>query len=106
MEETFSLMISWIFLKFCKDCGIKTQFTTAYTPQQNGFSERKNCTIVEMARSMLQTKGLRNKYWADATRIVVYILNRSPTSSLEGVTPYDAWYLKKPNVKHFRIFGY
>ena len=38
-------------------------------------------------------------------RTSVHILNRSPTSSLEGQTPYQAWYGKKPNVKYFRVFG-
>lgn len=33
------------------------------------------------------------------------MLNRSPTKSLNGVTPYEAWYGKKPNVKHMKIFG-
>ena len=50
------------FQNFCEMNGIKRQLTTAYTPQQNGVAERKNCTVVEMARSMLQTKGLNNSY--------------------------------------------
>ena len=29
------------FLSFCKTNGIKRQFTTSYTPQQNGIAERK-----------------------------------------------------------------
>jgi hypothetical protein len=36
---------------------------------------------------------------------VVYVLNRSPTKSLDGVTPYEAWHGKKPRVDHLRIFG-
>ena len=42
--------------KFCKDCGIKRQLTTSFTPQQNGVCEKKNRTIVNMARSMLHSK--------------------------------------------------
>ena len=30
------------FMEFCKYYGIKRQFTTRYTPQQNSVSERKN----------------------------------------------------------------
>ena len=58
-----------------------------------------------MARSMLQTKGLSNIYWAEAIRTAVYILNRSSTSSLDGITPFEAWYEKRSNVNHFRVFG-
>lgn len=42
--------------------GIRRQYTKAYTPEQNGIAERKNHYVVEMARCMLQTKGLRKSY--------------------------------------------
>ncbi|KAL0403671.1 UNVERIFIED_CONTAM: Retrovirus-related Pol polyprotein from transposon TNT 1-94 [Sesamum radiatum] len=42
------------FDKFCEEEGIDHQTTVSYNPQQNGVSERKNRTIMEMARSMLQ----------------------------------------------------
>ena len=93
------------FLQFCKNVRIKRQYTASYTPQQNGVVERKNRTIVEMTRSMLQSKELSNMYWAEAIRTSVYILNRCPTYSLDGITPYEGWYGKKPNVKHFQVFG-
>lgn len=35
----------------------------------------------------------------------VYILNRSPTKSLDGKTPFEAWFGRKPGVRHFRTFG-
>ena len=35
----------------------------------------------------------------------VYILNRSPTKALDGMTPYEAWHGRKPAVGHLRIFG-
>jgi len=41
------------FAKFFHDAGIEHQYTTPYTPQQNGVSERKNRTIMEMARCLL-----------------------------------------------------
>lgn len=41
------------FEEYCKDEGIWKQLTAGYSPQQNGVAERKNRTIVEMARSMM-----------------------------------------------------
>ena len=41
------------FKEFFISHGIKKELTTAYTPQQNGVAERKNITMVEMARCML-----------------------------------------------------
>ena len=37
--------------------------------------------------------------------IVVHILNRSPTSSLAGITPFEAYFARKPDVSYFRVFG-
>jgi hypothetical protein len=35
----------------------------------------------------------------------VYILNRTPTKGVEGATPFELWYGKKPTVQHLRTFG-
>jgi hypothetical protein len=35
----------------------------------------------------------------------VYLLNRSPTRSVEGMTPYEAWHDKKPSVAYLCTFG-
>ena len=50
--------ISNEFMEFCKYHGIKRQITTRYTPQQNGVAERKNQTIMNMARSMMKEKHI------------------------------------------------
>ena len=41
------------FNRFCEEADIQHQFTTPYTPQQNGLSERQNIYILEMTRCML-----------------------------------------------------
>ena len=52
------------FAKLCEEEGVERQLTVEYAPKQNGVSERKNMTILEMAKSMLKEKGLPNKFWA------------------------------------------
>jgi transposase InsO family protein len=42
------------FETFCDSMGLKHQFSSTYVPQQNGVLERKNRTLVEMARTMLE----------------------------------------------------
>jgi len=93
------------FMSFCKKHGIKTELTVRRTPQQNGVAKRKNRTIVEMARSMLQSKNLPKYFWVEAINTTVYILNRSSTKAVPNQTPYEAWFKRKPKVEHFRIFG-
>ncbi|MCO5560951.1 hypothetical protein L7F22_014571 [Adiantum nelumboides] len=93
------------FARWCKSEGIRRQLTTPYTPSQNGVVERKNRTIMEMARAMLAHASLPRSYWAKACNTAVYIQNRSPTHALQDMTPFQAYYGRKPTVSHFRVFG-
>ncbi|KAI3734276.1 hypothetical protein L6452_13741 [Arctium lappa] len=90
---------------YLKEQGIHHQLTTRYTPQQNGVAERKNRTIVEMARSMLKAKRLSNTFWAEAVACATYLLNQATTKSLSDVTPQEAWTGFKPGISHLKIFG-
>ena len=54
---------------------------------------------------MLKAKGLPGRLWGEALAIAVYLLNRCPTKSVEGMTPFQAWHGKKPVVHHLRVFG-
>jgi hypothetical protein len=67
--------------------------------------ERRNQTIVGMARSMLKAKGVPATFWGEAVSTAVFILNRSPTKSLKGMTPFEAWHGRKPDVSFLRTFG-
>ncbi|KAK4386664.1 Retrovirus-related Pol polyprotein from transposon TNT 1-94 [Sesamum angolense] len=93
------------FDKFCEEEGIEHQTTVSYNPQQNEVSERKNRTVMEMARSMLQEKHLPKAFWAEAVYTAVYLLNRCPTKAVQNMTPIEAWSGKKPSAKHLRVFG-
>lgn len=70
---------------------IQFEFTIRYTPQQNGVAERMNRTILEKARCMLVNSKLGKTFWPEAVRFIkytaVYLINRSPMSSLNGQLP-------------------
>jgi hypothetical protein len=51
-----------------------------------------------MARFLLKNMDVPSKFWGEAVRTAVYILNRCPTRALSGVTPYEAWHGRKPSV--------
>ena len=93
------------FKKYLKQRGILTEPTVPYTPQQNGKAERMNRTILDNVRAMLYHANLPLYLWAEAVSTVVYLRNRSPTSSFKGATPYERWHGVKPNVEHLRVFG-
>ena len=74
--------MSGAFKKYCKENGIQQQFTISHIPQQNGIVERKNKTLVECARIMLQGKHMSNGFWAEAVNTTVYLKNISLTNKL------------------------
>ena len=93
------------FVNFCENHGIQKQLTAAYSPQQNGISERKNRTILNMVRTILSKGHIPRSFWPEAVIWSIHILNRSPTLVVQNVTPEEAWNGRKPSVNHFRIFG-
>jgi hypothetical protein len=96
---------SGAFVVFCSEHGIKHNTTMPYSPQQNGVVEWRNQMIVEMARCLLKSMGVPPRFWGEAVKTAVYILNRTPTKSLSGMTPHEAWFGRKPGIKHLRTFG-
>jgi hypothetical protein len=93
------------FRDFCKEAGIKRELTVPFNPQQNGVAERKNRTIVEVARAMLHDQDLPMMLWAEACNTTVYVQNMSPHRILEDKTPEEAFTGVKPEIGHLRIFG-
>jgi hypothetical protein len=67
--------------------------------------ERRNQTMFGMARSMMKAMGVLNWLWGEAVLTAVFILNRSPTCSVDDKTPYEAWYGTCPSVHFLRTFG-
>ncbi|GKC66452.1 putative ribonuclease H-like domain-containing protein, partial [Tanacetum coccineum] len=56
--------------EFCREKGIKREYSVARTPQQNGVAERKNRTLIEAARTMVLVVKPHNKdasYFEDIT---------------------------------------
>ncbi|KAL3681665.1 hypothetical protein R1sor_024621 [Riccia sorocarpa] len=72
------------FAAYCAKYGIQRQLSIAYTPQQNGVSERKNRTILDRARSMVAGKNLPAFLWAEVVNTANYLINRSPTKANAG----------------------
>lgn len=76
----------------------------SYTHQQNGTTERKDMTIMNMVRSMLKGKPLPNELWGEVVSITTYILNGCPTKKLEEITPEKCWSGVKPSLSHMKVF--
>ena len=75
------------------------------TPQQNGVAEHCNRTIAEHIWVLLHASGLPKNLWAEAACHVVWLLNRTTTKAVEGMTPYEAAFGEKPNLGDVQEWG-
>jgi transposase InsO family protein len=61
---------------FLEEEGIKHEFSSPYTPQQNGVVERKNRTLLDLARTMLDEYKTSDRFWVEAVNTACYAINR------------------------------
>ncbi|XP_071714321.1 uncharacterized protein [Rutidosis leptorrhynchoides] len=90
---------------YLDQAGITHQTSATRTPQQNGVVERRNCTLVEAARTMLVYSKLPLSLWAEAVNTACFTQNRSIINRRFDKTPYELLLNRRPNVKYFHIFG-
>ena len=93
------------FESFFNDRGILHDFSCPRTPQQNGVVERKNRTLQEMARTMINETNVAKIFWAEAINTACYIQNRISIRPILEKTPYELWKNRKPNISYFHPFG-
>nr|GFC77347.1 retrotransposon protein, putative, Ty1-copia subclass [Tanacetum cinerariifolium] len=82
--------------------GIVQHLTSPYTLQQNGVSERRNRTLLDMVRSMFNLTTLPLSFWDYALESVVRILNMVPRKKVDK-TSYEIWHGKAPNLSYLKI---
>ena len=58
-----------------------------------------------MTQSMLKSKRMPKKFWAEAVATAIYLSNRVPTKSAWNKTPQEAWNERKPGISHLRVFS-
>lgn len=76
----------------CDRVGIEPQLTVPYTPEQNIVSERRNQSVLEMVRCMLNKKEIPKEFLVDACNTIVFLQNRLPAKPLQVSTPFQVWY--------------
>ena len=84
--------------------GYVVEPTGADSPSQNGGVERWNQTWATTVRALLYGAALEAKYWSAALLHAVYLHNRLVVASTRR-TPFEAWYGRKPNLRHLKMFG-
>ncbi|GJV45902.1 retrovirus-related pol polyprotein from transposon TNT 1-94 [Tanacetum coccineum] len=84
---------------------ITHNFLAPRTPQSNGVVKRKNRTLQEMSRTMLNKQSIPQKFWSNAVDTSTYILNRILIRPIQGKTPYEIFRGRKPSLEYFKEFG-
>ena len=93
-----------LFENFCEENGINHNFSTPRTPQQNGVVERKNRSLQEMARTLLNDFNTPKHFWAEAINTSCYNQNRIYIRPILNKTPYELWKGRAPNISYFHPF--
>ena len=91
--------------EFCESKGISQTFSAPRTSQQNGVVERKNKTLIEVARTMLVDSKLPTYFWAEAINTACFILNISIINHAQEKTAYQLMKDKKPTLGFLHVFG-
>jgi transposase InsO family protein len=93
------------FRRYCKKKGITRHLTTVYTPEQNVVVEGLNRTVLEKVRSILNQFGLPHEFWAKAVNTAVYLVNLSPSSAIDFLTPFELRHKRMAHYSRLRVFG-
>nr|GEV93673.1 retrotransposon protein, putative, Ty1-copia subclass [Tanacetum cinerariifolium] len=80
------------------------KLTPPYTPQHNEVSERRNRTLLDMVRSMMNLTTSPLSFWDYALESAARILNMVPTKKVDK-TPYELWFGKVPNLSYLTVWG-
>nr|GFA06164.1 hypothetical protein [Tanacetum cinerariifolium] len=91
--------------QFCGLKGIKREFSVPRTPQKNGIAERKNRTLIEVARTLLADSLLPIPFWVEAVNTACYVQNRVLATKTHNKTPYELLHGRLPSIGFMRPFG-
>lgn len=94
-----------IFTTFLQQEGISLRMSCPHTPQQNGVAERKHRHIIEMVRTLLIQSNLPSKFWVDAVFTSIFLINRLPSNTLGGISPFENLFGTIPSYSNLRVFG-
>nr|GEY32887.1 hypothetical protein [Tanacetum cinerariifolium] len=84
--------------------GISHETSVVRSPQQNGVVERRNCTLIEAAQTMLIYAQGPLFLWAEAMATARFTQNHSIIRLRHGKTSYELLHSKLPDLSIFHVF--
>jgi hypothetical protein len=87
--------------EFLGEEGIHRQYSTPYTPQQNGVAKRKNRILMDAARMIMAEFKSPYNIWSKAISTACHATNRLYLRKGLNETPHEILTGKKLNIKYF-----
>jgi transposase InsO family protein len=87
--------------EFLDDEGIMHEFLTLYTPRKNGMTKRKNHTLIEIARTMIDEYKTSDRFWVEAINTACHTTNCLYLHKLIKKISYELLTDNKSNVSYF-----
>ncbi|GKC49589.1 retrovirus-related pol polyprotein from transposon TNT 1-94 [Tanacetum coccineum] len=94
------------FEEICDKKGISQNFSSPCTSEQNGVAERRNRTLIEVVRTVLNSANLPKQFWGEAVNTACYTQNRSIIVKRHRKTAYDVFRERSLDISYFHVFGY
>ncbi|GJR92673.1 retrotransposon protein, putative, ty1-copia subclass [Tanacetum coccineum] len=86
-------------------CQKRVLVTSSPLQMISAVMERRNRTLLDMVRSMMNLTTLPKSFWGYAIESAARILNMVPTKKVVR-TPYEIWHGKAPKLSYLRVWGY
>ncbi|KHJ31949.1 hypothetical protein EV44_g3809 [Erysiphe necator] len=102
--------LSRSFEDWVNELGIEIQWSSVRTSEQNGQSERSGGVIQAKARCLGNGAGLPAEYWPEFVMTAAYLINRTPTATLNWLLPLSKLRMAleipdKDEYSHLKAFG-
>ncbi|KAI0991696.1 hypothetical protein K3495_g16491, partial [Podosphaera aphanis] len=98
------------FEEWVTELGILVEWSAVRTSEQNGQSERSGGVIQTKARCLGNSAKLPKEYWPEYVMTAAYLINRSPTSTLNWLSPLSKLRQTlgipdRDEYSHLKVFG-
>ena len=85
--------------------GIKHRFSYPYTPERNGWVERKLRQVTETGLALLTKASLPLSFWLYAFHTAIFLINCLPTKMLKYQSPFQTLFGKTTYYHFLKTFG-
>ena len=92
-------------LDYFSASGILFQTSCVGTPQQNGRVERKHKHLLNVARALRFQANLPIYFWGESVLAAAHLINRTPSTILDNLTPFEKLFGYAPSYDAIRVFG-